>query len=67
VDEDDCDTCPDGRMTKLDDEEESMVPKAPCPEDVVMDEKEKCTKLTTLRTKLNYNDANNTPREIGST
>ncbi len=59
VDENDYDTCPNGRMTKK---------KTWCPRHhaQVMDEEEECTKLTTPRTKLNYNDVNNTPRGIGS-
>ncbi len=43
------------------------MPETPCPKDAVTNEEEEGTKPTTLKTKMNYNDANNTPREIGST
>jgi hypothetical protein len=65
--EEDSTTCLDGGMTKLDDEEKNMMPKTPCPKDAMTDEEEESTKLTTLKTKMDYSDANNKPKEIGST
>jgi hypothetical protein len=60
-------TCPDGEMRKLDDKEKNMMLDTPCPKDVVTNEEEEGTKLSTLKTKTDYYDANNTPREIGFT
>ncbi len=40
VEEEDCETCPYGGMMESDDEEESIVPKTPCLEDVMTDEED---------------------------
>jgi hypothetical protein len=66
VKEEDFATRFDGGMTELDDEEESIVPKTPCPKNAMTDEEKEGTKLTTPRTEMGSNDASNTPREIGS-
>jgi hypothetical protein len=67
VEEEDCETCPDGEMMESDDEEENMVFETPCPEDVVTDEKEEGMKSMTPRIETSCNDANCTPKEIKST
>ncbi len=66
VEEEDYETCPNGRMMELDDEEESTMFETPCLEDVVTDEEEEGMELRTPRTEMGYNDANNTPKKIGS-
>jgi hypothetical protein len=60
VEEKDSKTCLDGEMTK-----ENMVPKTPCPKDVLTNEKEKNKELVTPRTKMGYNDVSNTTRKFG--
>ncbi len=65
VEEEDCETCPNGRMAKLDDEEESTVLETPCPKDLVTDEEEEGMEPATPRIKTCYNDASSTLREIG--
>lgn len=60
-------TCPDGGMRKLDDKEKNMMLDTPCPKDAMTNKEEEGTKPITLETKMDYNDANNTPREIGFT
>jgi hypothetical protein len=67
VEKEDCETCPDGEMMELDDEEESMMFETPCPEDVVTDEEEEGMESMTPRTKTSYNNANNRLEKIGST
>jgi hypothetical protein len=64
VEEEDCETCPNGGMTKSDDEEENIVLETPCPKNIVMDEEEGM-EPTTLRIKTGYNDASSTLKEIG--
>jgi len=60
VKEEDYETCPNGKMTKLDDKEESIVPKTPCPKDVAMDEKEESTEPTTLKIETGCYDVSST-------
>jgi len=69
VEKEDSTTCLKGRMTKLDEEEESKVPKTTYPKDTIMDskEEEENIELMTPRSKMGSNDVNNTPVEIGST
>ncbi len=59
-------TFPNGKMTKLDDEKESTVPRTPCLKDAMIDEEEG-SELATPRIETSSNDLNNTPKEIGST
>jgi hypothetical protein len=53
----------------LDDEEENEVPKTTYLEDTTMDleEEYKATKLATLKSRMESNNVNNTPKEYGST
>ncbi len=60
-------TCLDGGMTESGDKEESIVPKRPCLEGVLMDKEKEGIELVTPRIETCYNDVSNTPREIGST
>jgi hypothetical protein len=46
-------------------EEENMMFETPCLEDVVTDEEKEGMESMTPRTEMGYNDANNTPEEIG--
>ncbi len=66
VEEEDCETCLDGRMMESDDEEESTVFETPCLEDVVTNEEEEGMKPMIPWTKTCCNDANSTPKEIRS-
>jgi hypothetical protein len=50
VEKEDNNTCPDGGMIELDDKEKNMMPKTPCPEDVLIDEEEEGIKLVTPKT-----------------
>ncbi len=52
VKKEDYETCPNGKMTKLDDKEESTVPKTLHPKDVVMDEEEDGTEPMTTRIEI---------------
>jgi len=52
VKEEDYETSPNGKMTKLDDKEESTVPKTLHPKDVVMDEEEDGTEPMTTRIEI---------------
>jgi hypothetical protein len=65
VEEEDYETCPNGKMTKLDDEKKNIVFETPCPEDVVIDEREEGMEPMTPRIKMGCNDASNTLKEIG--
>jgi hypothetical protein len=65
VEEEDCETCPNGGMTKLNDEEESTMFKTPSPKNLVTYEEEGM-ELATPRIKMDYNDASSTLIEIGS-
>jgi hypothetical protein len=53
-------TCPIGEMTKLDDEEKSMVPKTPCPKDAMTNEEKESMELVTSRIEMGFNDVSNT-------
>ncbi len=55
VEEEEYETCSDDGIIKLDDEEKNIVLETPCPKDVVIDEEEEGTELTTPRTKIGYN------------
>jgi hypothetical protein len=55
VEEEDYETCPNGEMTKLDDEEKNIVLETPCPKDLMTNEEEGM-EPTTLRIKMGYND-----------
>jgi hypothetical protein len=46
------------------DKEVSMMPKTPCPRDVMTDEKKEGIELVTPNKKTSYNGVNNTPIEI---
>ncbi len=61
VEEEGSPTCPNGKMTKLDDEKESMVPKTTCLAMTNSDETKKGMKLMTTRSKMGSNDVNTTP------
>jgi hypothetical protein len=43
-----------------------MVPKTPCPKDVLIDEEEENTEPMTPRAKMGYNDVSNTTRKNSS-
>jgi V8-like Glu-specific endopeptidase len=62
-------TCSKGRMTELDDEEESKVLEITYPKDTIMDskEEEENIELMTSRLEIGSNDVNNTPTKNGST
>jgi hypothetical protein len=65
VEEEDYETCPNGKMMKLNDEEESTMFKRPCPKNLVTYEEEEGMELATPRIKMDYNDASSTLKEIG--
>jgi len=67
VKEEDYETCPNGKMKKLDDKEENTVPKTLRPKDVLMDEEEDGTEPTTSNIEIGCNNVNNTQKKIGST
>ncbi len=67
VEDEDSIACADARMTKLDDEEESMMPEPWSLEKKMTIEEEENPKLVTLKIEMGSNDVSNTPREVGST
>jgi hypothetical protein len=46
-------------MMELDDDEESTVPKTPCPKNAMMNEEKEGTKLATPTIEMGFNDASN--------
>ncbi len=50
VEKEDYKTCPNGGMIESDDKEENMMPKTPCPKDVLTDEEKEGIKFVTPKT-----------------
>jgi len=46
---------PNGGMIELNNKEKNMMPKTPCPKDVLTDEEEENIELVTPKTETNYN------------
>ncbi len=67
VQEEDSEACIDGGLTKSDEEDKNTIPKTQSLEENMTNEEEEGSKLATPRTKIGFNDVNNTPKEVGST
>ncbi len=67
VEEKDSIACPNGEMKESDDQKKNIMLKTPCPKAATKDEEEESMELVTPRTKMGFNDMDNTLKFFGFT
>jgi hypothetical protein len=65
VEKEDSTTCTNAGMTKLDGEEENMIPKPQSPKENMTYEEEESLDLATPRIEMGSSDVSSTPRKVG--